>query len=131
MRWLGYSSWHDGGTMYSIYVIPCRIFNITVMHQNTPRCRVPDIFKRRSQFGLKLSSADREILYTFAAYRSKPIQICCVPLKSCTNLLRTTKILYRFAAYHSNPIHICCVPFKSYTNLLRTTEILYKLAAYH
>ena len=35
------------------------IHDITGMHQNTPRCRVPDIFKRRSQFGLELSSADR------------------------------------------------------------------------
>ena len=32
-------------------------------------------------------------LYKFAAYHSNPVQICCVPLKSYTDLLRTTEIL--------------------------------------
>ena len=55
MRWLGYSSWQrDTTEVYIQY-----IYDLTGMHQNTPRCRVPGIFKRRSQFGLELSSADR------------------------------------------------------------------------
>ena len=41
-------------------------------------------------------------LYKFAAYHCKPIQICCVPLKSYLNLLRTRKDFRRL------PLSTCC-----------------------
>ena len=44
----------------------------------------------------------------FAAYQWNPKLICCVPLESYINLLRTT----------GSPTEICCVPQESSINLL-------------
>ena len=63
-----------------------------------------------------------ELQMIFSAEHWKPNEMCCVPLKSKWNMLRTIDSVLSF-----NSNEMCCVPLKSKWNdyyVLRTTEIL-------